>query len=102
MEVQKIVPSEGDECRCQICVTLQECLPGLEPTPEPTQETLPGLTIPLLAPEVVSYTRTNTFVFENGEFLCKADTAEAAERIVRAMSAAAAADYNVRLLAMLE
>lgn len=97
MEVSKF-GCEGDECTCNEC---QRPLPGLEPTPEPVQEALPGLSIPLYPPKLAQYTRVRTFVFEDGEFLCKCSTEEAAERVLNAMSAAAANDYNVRLLAQL-
>jgi hypothetical protein len=53
-------------------------------------------------PDIPQYTCVRTFVFENGEFLCKCETEEAAERVRDAMSGAAANDYNVRLLAIAE
>lgn len=79
---------------------VQKKLPGLVPS-EPEQGTLP-MNIPVLPPQIVQYSRVRTFVFEDGEFLCKCEDENAAERVLNAMSAAAANDYNVRLLASLK
>lgn len=98
MEVSKFGCGEADECNCAACLAQ---IPGLLPA-EPVQQSLPGFkVIPLHAQDVAQYTRVRTFVFENGEFLCKCETEEAAERVRDAMSGAAANDYNVRLLASL-
>jgi hypothetical protein len=98
MEVSKFGCGEADECSCAACLAQ---IPGLLPV-EPVQQSLPGFkTIPLRHADIPQYTCVRTFVFENGEFLCKCETEEAAERVRDAMSGAAANDYNAHLLASL-
>lgn len=80
-------------------VQKQVALPGLEANEE-VQDALP-MDLPTTMPVLRQYSRTRTFVFEDGEFLCKCEDENAAERVLAAMSGAAANDYNVRLLAFL-
>lgn len=93
MEVSRPINTYGQP------MSTQEPLPGMEPPAKPLQQMLPG--IPIAPHGIAQYTVTRTFVFENGEFLCKCEDENAAERVANAMSAAAANDYNVRLLATL-
>lgn len=85
MEVQKLI---GDECYCGGCVGDPICpapsLPGMEPTPEPVQQSLPG--IPYI-PGATSFRALGKQVLKDGEHYADARDTDAAERIVRAMNA---------------
>lgn len=78
---------------------VQKKLPGIV-TPEPEQVALP-MSIPEVTLKLAQYSRVRTFVFEDREFLAKCENEEAAERVLNAMSAAAANAYSARLLASL-
>jgi hypothetical protein len=102
MEVQKLI---GDECNCPLCLVTTHwsnkapTLPGIV-QPEPVQDTLPGLTIPLCP--VGRYTAYGKQVLCDGEQYADAVDENAASCIAHAMNGAEQQAEWAQLLAQVK